>query len=71
MLHINEKKIYPSVDGVRNVIDLLGAGNEKIRALKAEELVDDSVVKRLERRAGSEFASFNIDRRPVRSNRSG
>ena len=40
---------YPSVDGVRNVIRLLGAGNEKIRRLKAEELVDDSVVKRLER----------------------
>src|SRR5262245_24409488 len=41
--------IYPSVDGVRNVIGLLGAGNEKIRRLKAEELVDDSVVKRLEK----------------------
>ena len=32
-----------------NVIRLLGAGNEKIRRLKSEELVDDSVVKRLER----------------------
>ena len=49
MLDLYEKKIYPSVDGVRNVIRLLGAGNEKIRRLKAEELVDDSVVKRLER----------------------
>ena len=49
MLHLYERKIYPSVDGVRNVIRLLGAGNEKIRRLKAEELVDDSVVKRLER----------------------
>jgi hypothetical protein len=44
-----ERKIYPSVDGVRNVIRLLGVGNEKIRRLKAEELVDDSLVKRLER----------------------
>jgi hypothetical protein len=43
------KKIYPSVDGVRNVIRLLGTGNEKIRRLKAEELVDDSVVKRMAR----------------------
>jgi NitT/TauT family transport system substrate-binding protein len=49
MLGIYERKIYPSVDGVRNVIRLLGAGNEKIRRLKAEELVDDSVVKRLEK----------------------
>ena len=49
MLDLYERKIYPSVDGVRNVIRLLGAGNEKIRRLKAEELVDDSVVKRLER----------------------
>lgn len=46
---IYERKIYPSVDGVRNVIRLLGAGNEKVRRLKAEELLDDSVVRKLER----------------------
>jgi len=46
---IYEKKIYPSVDGVRNVIRLLGANNEKVRRLKAEDLVDDSVVRRLEK----------------------
>ena len=46
---IYEKKIYPSVVGIRNVIRLLGASNEKIRRLKAEELVDDSMVKKLER----------------------
>jgi NitT/TauT family transport system substrate-binding protein len=46
---IYEKKIYSSVDGVRNVIRLLGASNEKIRRLKAEALVDDSVVRRLEK----------------------
>ena len=49
MLGLYERKIYPIVDGVRNVIRLLGAGNEKIRRLKAEELVDDSVVRRLEK----------------------
>jgi NitT/TauT family transport system substrate-binding protein len=49
MLDLYERKIFPSVDGVRNVIRLLGAGNEKIRRFKAEELVDDSVVKKLER----------------------
>jgi ABC-type nitrate/sulfonate/bicarbonate transport system substrate-binding protein len=49
MIGIYERKIYPSVDGVRNVIRLLGAGNEKIRRLKAEDCVDDSVVRRLEK----------------------
>jgi NitT/TauT family transport system substrate-binding protein len=49
MTGLYEKKIYPSVDGVRNVIRLLGAGNEKIRRLKAEDLVDDSVVRKLEK----------------------
>jgi ABC-type nitrate/sulfonate/bicarbonate transport system substrate-binding protein len=44
-----ERKISPSVDGVRNVIRLLGATSEKVRRLKAEELVDDSVVRKLEK----------------------
>jgi NitT/TauT family transport system substrate-binding protein len=43
-----ERRIYPRVDGVRNVIRLLGATNDKIRRLKAEELVDDRFVKKLE-----------------------
>jgi hypothetical protein len=34
---------------MRNVIRLLGTTNEKIRRLKAEDLVDDSVVKKLEK----------------------
>lgn len=49
MFGIYDRKIYPSLDGVRNVIRLLGTNNEKIRRLKAEELVDDSVVRKLER----------------------
>jgi ABC-type nitrate/sulfonate/bicarbonate transport system substrate-binding protein len=44
-----EKRIYPRADGVRNVIRLLGLTNEKIRKLKAEELVDDRFVKKLEK----------------------
>lgn len=44
-----EKKIYPRVDGVRNVIRLLGMSNEKIRRLKAEDLVDDRFVRKLEK----------------------
>jgi ABC-type nitrate/sulfonate/bicarbonate transport system substrate-binding protein len=49
MAGLYEKKIYPSVDGIRNVIRLLGMTNEKIRRLKAEDLVDDSVVRKLEK----------------------
>jgi NitT/TauT family transport system substrate-binding protein len=49
MVNLYERKIYPSVDGVRNVIRLLGATNEKIRRLKAEDLVDDSAVRRMEK----------------------
>lgn len=44
-----EKKIYPRVDGVRNVIRLLGMTNEKIRKLRAEDLVDDRFVRKLEK----------------------
>jgi NitT/TauT family transport system substrate-binding protein len=49
MVGLYEKKLYPSVEGIRNVIRLLGTTNEKIRRLKAEDLVDDSVVKKLEK----------------------
>src|SRR5438094_6280134 len=43
------RRIYPTVEGIRNVIRLLGTTNEKIRRLKAEELVDDRFVKKLEK----------------------
>ena len=49
MVNLYEKRIYPSVDGIRNVIRLLGVNNEKIRRLKAEDLVDDSAVRKLEK----------------------
>ncbi len=49
IVDIYEKKIYPSVDGIRNVIRLLGVNNEKIRRLKAEDLVDNSLVRKLEK----------------------
>lgn len=42
-----ERRIFPRVDGIRNVIRLLGATNEKIRKLKAEDLVDERFVKKL------------------------
>ena len=49
MFNLYERKIYPTVDGIRNVIRLLGATNEKIRRLKAEDLVDDSAVRKMEK----------------------
>ncbi len=44
-----DRRIYPTVEGVRNVIRLLGLTNEKIRRLRAEELVDDRFVRKLEK----------------------
>lgn len=44
-----ERRIYPRADGVHNVIRLLGLTNEKIRKLKAENLVDDRFVRKLEK----------------------
>lgn len=49
MVNLYERKIYPSADGIRNVIRLLGVNNEKIRRLKAEDLIDDSAVRKLEK----------------------
>ena len=45
-----ERKIYPTADGVRNTIRLLGASNEKIRGLRAEDLIDDRTVRKLEQK---------------------
>ena len=44
-----ERRIYPTVDGIRNVIRLLALTNDKIRRLKAEDLVDDRFVRKLEK----------------------
>jgi ABC-type nitrate/sulfonate/bicarbonate transport system substrate-binding protein len=49
MVNLYERKIYPSADGIRNVIRLLGANNEKIRRLKAADLIDDSAVRKMEK----------------------
>jgi ABC-type nitrate/sulfonate/bicarbonate transport system substrate-binding protein len=49
MTGLYERRIYPNVEGLRNVIRLLGAGSEKIRRIKAEDLVDDRFVRKLEK----------------------
>ena len=43
------KRIYPTVDGIRNSLRVLATTNEKFRGLKAEDLVDDRIVRKLEK----------------------
>jgi len=43
------KRIYPTVDGIRNSLRVLATTNEKFRTLKAEDLVDDRIVRKLEK----------------------
>ncbi|MGE5307319.1 MAG: ABC transporter substrate-binding protein [Alphaproteobacteria bacterium] len=48
MLTLYQRQIYPTTEGIRNAIHVIGMTNEKIRSLKAENLVDDRFVKKLE-----------------------
>lgn len=43
------KRIYPTVDGIRNAIRVLSSTNEKFRGLKTEDLVDDRIARKLEK----------------------
>jgi NitT/TauT family transport system substrate-binding protein len=45
MLSLYQRRLTPTTEGIRNAIQVIGATNEKIRALKAEDLVDDRFVK--------------------------
>jgi len=49
MRTLYDRRIYPNLEGLRNVVRLLGRSNEQIRKLKVEDIVDDRVVKKLER----------------------
>ena len=49
MCKMYTKRIYPTVDGIRNSLRVLATTNEKFRALKAEDLVDDRIVRKLEK----------------------
>ena len=44
-----DRRIYASPDGLRNVLRLLGKSNESIRRLKVEDVVDDRIVRKLEK----------------------
>ena len=43
------RRIYPNLDGIRNAIRLLTVTNEKFGRLKAEDVVDDRIVRKLEK----------------------
>lgn len=49
MLTLYQRQIYPTTEGIRNAIRVIGTTNERIRSLKAENLVDDRFVRKLER----------------------
>lgn len=48
LANLYQRKIFPNVDGVRSTIRFLGPTHEKIRALRAEDLIDDKFVRKLE-----------------------
>jgi NitT/TauT family transport system substrate-binding protein len=56
MRTLYEQRIYPNAEGIRNAIRLLGSSNEKIRQLKAEDMVDDRIVRKLEKEGAFERA---------------
>jgi hypothetical protein len=43
------RRIHPNVDGIRNSIRVLSLTNERFGRLKAEELIDDRSVRKLEK----------------------
>jgi len=44
-----DRRIFPNLEGLRNVINLLGRSNEQIRRIKVEDIIDDRVVRKLEK----------------------
>jgi ABC-type nitrate/sulfonate/bicarbonate transport system substrate-binding protein len=49
MRKLYTRRIYPTIDGIRNSLRVLSMTNEKFKGLKAEELVDDRIVRKLEK----------------------
>ena len=49
MKTLYDRRIYPNTDGLQNVIRILGKSSEQIRRLKAEEIVDDRIARKLEK----------------------
>jgi NitT/TauT family transport system substrate-binding protein len=49
MKTLYDRRIYPNVDGLRNVIRLLASSSEPIRKLKVEDIIDDRIARKLEK----------------------
>jgi len=49
MRPIYSRRIFPTVDGVRNTVRILSRIDPKFAKLKAEDLVDERIVRKLER----------------------
>ncbi|MGE5817379.1 MAG: ABC transporter substrate-binding protein [Deltaproteobacteria bacterium] len=49
MLPIYSRRIFPTIDGIRNTVRILSQVDAKFSKLKAEELVDLRIVRKLER----------------------
>ena len=47
---VYERRIFPTAEGIRNIIRLLGSTNERIRGLRVEEIVDERTVRRMEQK---------------------
>ena len=47
--HAYSKRIFPTVEGVRNTVRILSRIDAKFSKLKAEDLVDERIVRKLER----------------------
>jgi hypothetical protein len=49
MRPIYSRRIFPTIDGIRNTVRILSQVDAKFSKLKAEELVDLRIVRKLER----------------------
>lgn len=49
MKTLYDRRIYPDIEGLRNVIRLLGKTSEQVRRLKVEDVIDDRIVRKLEK----------------------
>jgi ABC-type nitrate/sulfonate/bicarbonate transport system substrate-binding protein len=49
MQKLFDRRIYPNTAGLQNVIQLLGKTSEQIRKVKVENIIDDRVVRKLEK----------------------
>jgi hypothetical protein len=49
MRPLYSRRIFPTVEGVRNTVRILGRVDHKFSRLKAEEIIDERIVRKLER----------------------